>query len=702
MEYQENSYIRNRDLYFPGILMEVKKSRKALQPIFEAFTNALEAIKIKATDKKGFIGKVKIEIFATENLTESREFHSLTISDNGIGFNDEEFKRFNIYRDFSKGYKNLGSGRIQFVHYFDTTIYKSVFEKEGEFYEREFMVSKKEPFLKQNALVFYKSLTRTDLKSSGTRVTFLRLLENNNLYNSLDEVTFKRELIERYIHYFCTNRTTLPDIEIQYHVQGKMSGSTTILQSDIPDFDKTEVIKLPYSRISSDGKSIEKTEHVEQFNISAFKVTQDVLKENDLKLVSKGELVEDSGIDLLGMASGDVISGNRFLFLVSSDYIDARDSNQRGELSIPDQESFVRNTSLFTTEEILLNDIETGINFEIDKMYPEIKAKKEAHNRDLDRLKEMFMLDEETGGDIKISYNDSESRILEKFYEAEARKEAKIDARIKESIDKLEELDTTHGDYEDKLQEEAEKLVKSIPQQNKNTLTRYVARRKLVLELFEKILKKELSVQKKGSRDKAEALLHNLFFRQGTNNPEKSDLWIISEEFVFFNGTSESRLCDVEVNEKKIFKENFSEEENKYLHALGENRKIKKPDVLLFPDEGKCIILEFKNPEVNVSEHLNQINFYASLIRNHTIKEVQITTFFGYLIGERIEARDVRYSDSSFIPSYQFGYLYRPPKPIVGEDGRSDGSIYTEVIKYSTLLARAVQRNQIFIDKVVS
>jgi len=52
-----------------------------------------------------------------------------------------------------KGFKNLGSRRIQYVHYFDNTTVKSIFEKNGKYFEREFVVSKKESFLKENAIV---------------------------------------------------------------------------------------------------------------------------------------------------------------------------------------------------------------------------------------------------------------------------------------------------------------------------------------------------------------------------------------------------------------------------------------------------------------------------------------------------------------------------------------------------------------------
>ncbi|MBP9581097.1 MAG: BMC domain-containing protein, partial [Ignavibacterium sp.] len=114
---------------------------------------------------------------------------------------------------------------------------------------------------------------------------------------------------------------------------------------------------------------------------------------------------------------------------------------------------------------------------------------------------------------------------------------------------------------------------------------------------------KKLDVQQSG-REINEALIHDVLFQQGDNNPENSDLWIINEDFIYFKGSSNIVLSQVEIEGEKLFKEEFTAEEEKYLRSLGENRKIKKPDVLLFPEEGKCIIIEFKAPDVNVSDHL--------------------------------------------------------------------------------------------------
>ena len=165
-----------------------------------------------------------------------------------------------------------------------------------------------------------------------------------------------------------------------------------------------------------------------------------------------------------------------------------------------------------------------------------------------------------------------------------------------------------------------------------------------ILDLFEKILDRKLKTQIDNTNNYDEALIHNLLFQQQSQDSENSDLWIINEDFIYFKGSSEKQLSKLEIKGKKVFKTKFTDEETRYLSSLGENRKIKRPDVLLFPEEGKCIIIEFKTPDANVSEHLTQIDFYANLIRNYTEDKFQFTTFYGYLIGENIENKDVRNS----------------------------------------------------------
>ncbi|HMS10413.1 MAG TPA: hypothetical protein PKE66_13070, partial [Pyrinomonadaceae bacterium] len=398
--YQDNEFITAVDLSFAGILQSTKKAKSALQPVFESFTNSLEAIRIRQQNAEAFRPAIRIRIDANKTtLEDSTEFDSLTITDNGIGFNDAEFRRFNTYKLANKGFKNLGSGRIQFVHYFDTATVKSIYAENGRFFERHFVVSKKAQFLERNAIV--KHISNRDVESleTGTTIVFRHLLEKSGVYDDLDHNSLKARLLERYSHYFCNRKNELPEITIEFYVASEHLGTSSITPDDIPDPDKTETINLKYSK--KNGNLVETTEKTEEFLIQAFKLPEAVLKDNRLALVSKGEVIEDSPVFLESLAEGDVLGGNKYLFLVAGDYIDARDTDVRGTLNIPDKESFSK--GLYGDEEILLDDIQSSVNDSIRTMYPEIDQAREQHLKSFQELKEMFLLDDETAKDINIS-----------------------------------------------------------------------------------------------------------------------------------------------------------------------------------------------------------------------------------------------------------------------------------------------------------
>ncbi|MEP1306398.1 MAG: ATP-binding protein [Balneola sp.] len=703
MDIQNNSFITGDGLLYKGVLRDVSKSNESLTPIYEAFTNAIEAIKIKALNDSDYKGEIDVDIYSDKKTDESFDFNKIIIKDNGIGFNESEFKRFNTFKDFTKGFKNLGSGRLQFAHFFEITNIFSVYKaSNGKFFERTFSVSKSKNYLSNNAVVFHKSNIETDKESSGSKLIFTGLIDkSSNKYNSLDDVALKEQLKNKYIQYFCINRESMPKITIKHYISGNLSNTSLLTSNDIPQIDKTKELKVNYSILSEDGNKIVKSEKDTTLKLNTFKIPKSELKENLISFTSKDELVDSTDLDLKYLSKNDSINNQRFMFLISGEFIDSKDSNTRGKLDIPSREDFFKSGNIFSTEEVLLEDIQEEVDVEISNLYPEIKEKKKEHELDLEKLKEMFLLSEEND-DLDFSINDSEKKILEKFYSKEAKKTAEIDANIKSRIDKLNRLDTSSDEYQIELEKEIQELVKVIPLQNKNDLTHYVARRKIVLELFNKIIDSQLDIQTKEGRNINEKLLHNLIFQQSSSSPEKSDLWLINEDFIYFDGTSEQKLDQVEINGKKLLKKELSNEEEEFRKSLGEDRYSKRPDVLLFPEESKCILLEFKNPDVSVSDHLMQINNYATLIKNYCSNEFNFEIFYGYLIGEKIDSNDVRSHDADFIPSYHYEFLFRTNKTVAGLFGNSDGFLYTEVLKYSSLLERAKRRNEIFIQKLVN
>jgi hypothetical protein len=109
MEFENNLFISQDGLFWPEILRkDVPKSSTSLQPIFEAFTNSLEAIRDKKKLHPNFRGEINIKIHSTEaTVKDTYNFSHLSIIDDGIGFNYEQFKRFNTFRDVRKNYNNM-------------------------------------------------------------------------------------------------------------------------------------------------------------------------------------------------------------------------------------------------------------------------------------------------------------------------------------------------------------------------------------------------------------------------------------------------------------------------------------------------------------------------------------------------------------------------------------------------------------------
>jgi hypothetical protein len=697
MELNIPGFLRNEYVYYPAILSEIGKSSTVLQPLFEAFTNAMEAIRQLTSDVTSEEIRVKV-FYETDLFDIARKTQKLVIEDTGIGFNDAEFQRFLTFKDNRKGFHNRGSGRIQFIHFFGLTTFESVF-RDGEFWKkRVFTMSKNQRFLDERAIAYLNSYEEVSDTHPHTSITLSHLLNKNDepAYN-MTLANFKDLIIEHYIQYLCANRENLPRIILEAYKGVELIETLEIKQTDIPPLDENKEFILHYRKfVDGDFKELPE---LETFTVQAFKIQRSKLPKNILTLTSKGEIVneKDFRLQLTSLSPEEHLENNRYLFLISSPYVDDRDGDMRGQLRIPRRE---KGGGLFDEKEIYLDDIEQSANDTIIYMYNAFQAKALEKAKRISDLKEMFLLGEDYLKNIPISINDSEEKILERVYTAESKLAAKADAELKKHLDRLTGLNPAAADYDANLTIIVDALVKQIPLQNRAALTHYVARRKLVINLFQKVLGRKLDIQGSGLRNQDERLLHNILFSQGSDDAQESDLWLLNEDFILFRGVSESKLKDITLEGDKIFKDIFTEEEQRFVDAGKEKRLHKRPDVLLFPAEEKCIILEFKSPDVNVADHLAEVSYYASLILNLTKPEYPFKSFYGYLIGENLEPLDVKFTDSDFQDSAHFNYAFRPAKRIIGQFKPFDGSLYTEILKYSTLCERADKRNTTLVRRL--
>lgn len=698
MELLNNTLISSESVYYPSLIKDVKII-DPLQPFWELLTNALEAI---ADDpNKVGNGRITIRFYYHGTLFEGKTFNYFEMEDSGIGFNDDEFERFLRYKDDRKGHNNKGSGRLQVVAAFSTAEYESTFKAEGKFYDRKFHLSGRPTYQQQNGIVFHEYTKRSDKQETGT---FVRLLGIRTKKVSeaidIDLNNLKERIITHYISYFCANRQVLPLIKLQGILNGEIFEDLTIQPEDIPALDKETPMKVSYESYDPIRRSFLKREHEEIFTIKAFRIPVARLTENAIYLTSKDQLVDNDKQrpSLNVLAANDKINNERFLFLISGYYIDSHDQDNRGQIGIQRKEEFLKDIVHDDEEHIFLDEVERQVNDVIVQLYKEIQQKNEEKAAKVEELKSMFLLNDEFLSKVAISVNDSEEKVLEKVYALESKQMAKGDAKIKKQVDQLKQLDPSDENYQSDMKHLVDNLVKEIPHRNRAALTHYIAKRKLVLDIYDQVLNNKLDVQNGPGRRKNERLLHNILFQQKSNDPLSSDLWIISEDYIYFKGTSEAKLLDLTIDGQKIFREVLTQEEEAFVNKYNLNKLDRRTDVLLFPQEGKCIILEFKAPEVNVGDHLTRINNYASLILNFTKQEYHIDTFYGYLIGELVDPDEVRSSDNDFKFAPNFDFLYRSHKSVFAKFKPKDGDMYMEVIKYSTLWQRAKKRNEMFID----
>ena len=692
-----------QDISYPTLMKKhVKKHSSYLQPIFEAISNSLEA-----TSGKDDIITIRINKAKTLNQ-EQYSFLSIDIIDTGIGFNDDNFGRLRRLYDESKGQNNFGTGRVQYLHFFNNTDIYSVFEEEGLKYKRRIVLSKNF-YATQKSVIWSSEKEVVDIDTPiGTMVSFYYPLsdEDKEKYNELTTTELRDRILIHYLSRFCLNRDNLQQIKLEYYINSICDKDSVqvITGKDIPQPDYTDSVQVNYSKISVDGNTIIKTPNTEEFIINSYSLPCSIQKRNEVKLTSKNETVEVSGIDFSIIKDSPKINNSYLLFLISSSYLTQQDSDLRGQLAIYSKKDFLKKRNLFSGEEqILTDDIEEKVTSSITTHYKSISKVKESFESQIDELAEMFSLDRRILNEVGYKAGDSDQSILKKVYEYNADISAKHDAGIKSVMDSLKELTPSSKDFKKKLNEKVKKVTELVPQINRTELVRYISKRKVILDLMQKTLDKQLDCQQKNSKGKKinhESFLHNILFSQHSDDPLDSNLWMINDDFIHYKGISESELRNIKVENELFFREDLTKEELEELTAYNRDKLGNRPDILLFPKEHKCIIIELKSMDADVSKFVTQVSQYAGLIRQYAKDRFEITTFYAYLIGESFTLNEVKRANPFFKKAYYFDYLFCPNYPVDGGENRRDGEMYIEVIKYSTLLERAVFRNKIFTNKI--
>lgn len=710
----------------------IGKAKDPFSPIKEAFTNSLDAIVQRQDTGVSFIPQIVLSMnFSSEkDLVDKTRIKynllSVSICDNGLGFVSKNHERFKDLGEKSKGLNNRGTGKIQIFCRFRQIDIESVYYEDDK-WERLNATWKKNGEYSDNII---NISNETDTKTCITMSGLLNEKENDYFTKYVESIdNLKRDVLKHFLlRMWLGSKSDNQSIKIEVRVDNQEKSVFIFNKDTIPSPDKEDKIKIKTEQADIKHITSKKiridwlpVDPVYELSFYRFKLAASDINQNGVYLCSKNIVVEP--FNFTAVKKDSEFEGYRYISCVSGELLNNSDSvNQMVEgFNFPSKkqtEKEIREEtgSLFNTENkyVFWDEIKEKIDQSLEKNYSDIQSLKENREKDIAKIAEKYGISIEIAEVSDIEFNDTEEEIIEKLFQAQARKFAKENMEIRQTYEELkslemQKLNPSSKDYKEKFESVSQKLMNKIPQQNKDELARYIIRRDMVVKLLELARHDELEIQREWKEKKArgetiheqkEAIFHDLIFRRKMKGVP-NDLWILNEEFVHFDGYSDIPLEDLVINEEKLLADNI--DIYAALKSVGITKETylkQRPDIFLFPEESKCILIEFKAPDVDLSQHTDQIARYATLIANYSRKPRQFTQFFGFLIGEEVDLVNL---DRALWKKVPFGnYRIYPNRDIlaIGEIETPIASLYQEMIPYSEIATRAKLRNKSFAGKL--
>ena len=267
--------------------------------------------------------------------------------------------------------------------------------------------------------------------------------------------------------------------------------------------------------------------------------------------------------------------------------------------------------------------------------------------------------------------------------------------KIRREIESNREILSAINDPSKTFWEKESELVKRVTEHSKSDLIHYVANRKVVLEYFRELLKRNEDGDASLEED-----IHNVIYPMGRDNTNTSyedhNLWLIDERLVF----SEYIASDKKISKKnsKLAKGEKSNKEPDLLFfdfkqpfRFGENESSNPITIIEFKRPKRTTYKEEDNPIIQIAKYLEDIKAGKHEMPDwlEAVKVTNETPAYGYVIADITDKVKDFAKQQSLVPSpdgeWYFWFL-------------SAYWLYVEIISYKKLLKDAELRNKIFFD----
>ena len=711
----------------------IGKSKDTFSPIKEVLTNSIDAIAQRQKTKTIFTPSITMSIHykTIKNLFghETYALDFILTEDNGTGFTTDNFSRFKALAEKTKGFNNKGTGKIQMFCRFNEISLESIFLENEKWNKLEAIWKITGEFDDTLEEVQFQKDTKTIVKISDfsgdnkEHEFFIRYLDN---INELKLDILKNFLLRLWIG----NISNTLNLKLMIYLDNIEQANYIFNKENIPIPDKeekvficTEKAQIIFDKEDKNKVQIEwiPTEPNNEIVIHRFKLPVSEMDINSVYMCSKDIVVDSFRFPAIKRKDAN-FAGFRYLSCIRGEILN--DSNNVSQtvdrFNFPykkDIEADLKdgNNYLFNQEKkfIFWDEIKDKLGQGLSKTYSDVEGLNEEREKMIVELAKKYGISSEDAEESNVAINDTEEQATEKLFETQAKRFAKQSIEIQKTYNELKSLETkklnpTSSQYRTKFNELSTILLEKIPQQNKDELTRYIIRRDMVVYLLKLALDNDLAIQKEWMERKAkgekihqnkEGIIHDLIFKRRMKGVP-NDLWILNEEFVHFSGYSDIELDKLEINGEKLLQDNIDIENA--LKSVGITKNTyteQRPDIFIYPEEGKCVLVEIKNPDVDLSLHTAQIPRYARLIANYSRKPHHFSQFFGFLIGQTLdivnlspEWRKIPFGTGRIYPSAAITAIDETEAPIA--------NIYQEIVILSEIANRAEIRNKSFAEKL--
>jgi hypothetical protein len=644
---------------------------RGVMPLFEAISNAMDAIEERHGNPAG--GSIRIRLLASDDLVrqagdETPVIDGFEVIDDGAGFNEANTASFGEAYTLTKvKVGGKGVGRFTFLKVFSRCDVRSVFERDGARFARNFGFSIAEE-LKGAGLV-----ESTD-SPVGTTLAVGGLSDRYRGAWPADPQILAQRIVGHFLIRFAARSCPPMTLESPGHAAIDLHA---LFQSTVQPHIEERFFNV----------------HEHTFALQAFR-HRDRRSRHDCHLCANGREVTTSKLrDLLPELPDRFVDGDQeaytLIVLVTGEYLDDNANQERTKIAFQSEDEPELERTLVSRQALNKGIAETLRSV----LAPDLKT---THEEKLAHIARFV----ETAPEYRVLTHEKYRPLIEQRVQPGLKDEQLDEAllHIRREVEdgmRKEERDVAaliEKESFDLYQERIKTLMEEMNDVGKAKLADYVAHRRTILDLVDQSLKR-VQVDNKYPFEK---VLHKMIFPMGASSKDvffdQQNLWLLDERLCFHT---------LLTSDKKL---------NKVPGLEGTSGK--EPDILAFfydtpigvaePDNlpgGGLVIVEFKRPgrDDYDKDPADQIIQRFVEVTQGGVKDIDgrpvnpdRLRYTGYLIADLTPTLRKQVSLRYHKTADNEGYFFTLP----------EGNGYIEIISYDKLVQDAKRRNRMLFDKL--